>query len=48
MQRLASLTWPTSAWVQDKCDKKNGKYTLDPFDRYVVLPEAINWIASEA
>src|SRR5262245_63893235 len=28
--------------------QKNGKYTLDPVDRYVVIPEVIIWIASEA
>src|SRR6516162_7722275 len=48
MQRQASSNWPSSAWALDKCDKKNGKYTLDPVDRYVVIPKAINWIASDA
>src|SRR3974377_222805 len=48
MQRQASSNWPSSAWASDKCDKKNGKYTLDPVDRYVVIPEVIIWIASKA
>src|SRR6516164_4656427 len=37
MQRQASSSWPSSAWALDKCAKKNGKYTLDPVDRYVVI-----------
>src|SRR5262247_568299 len=48
MQPQASSNWPSSAWALDKCAKKNGKYTLDPVDRYVVIPELIIWIASEA
>src|SRR6516165_9861271 len=48
MQRQASSNWPSSAWALDKCDKQNGKYTLDPVDRYVVIPEVISWIASGA
>src|SRR3954453_16440086 len=48
MQRQASSNWPSPAWALDKCDKKNGKYTLDPVDWYVVIPEVIIWIASEA
>src|SRR5262249_47483527 len=48
IQRQASSNWPSSAWGQDKCDQKNGKYALDPGDRYVVIPEAIIWNASEA
>src|SRR5262249_36352598 len=48
MQRQASSNWPSSAWALDKCAKKNGKYTLELVDRYVVIPELIIWIASEA
>src|SRR5262245_2845616 len=48
MQRQASSNWPSSAWAQDKCDQKNGKYTLDPVDRYVVIAGAIISIASAA
>src|SRR5262245_46020586 len=48
MQRQASSNWSSSAWALDKCDKKIGKYTLDPVDRYMVIPEVIIWIASEA
>src|SRR4029434_8936855 len=48
MQRQASLYWPSSGCPEDKCDKKNGKYTLDPVERYVVIPEEIIWIASDA
>src|SRR5262249_33278040 len=48
MQRQASSNWPSSAWALDKCAKRNGKYTLEPVNRYVVIPEVIIWIASEA
>src|SRR5215468_8639514 len=48
MQRQASSNWPSSAYAVDKCDQKIGKYTLDPVDRYMVIPEVIIWIASEA
>src|SRR5262245_32905030 len=48
MQCQASSNWPMSACALDKCDKKIGKYTLDPVDRYMVSPEMIIWIASEA
>src|SRR6516165_989494 len=48
MHRHASSNWPSSTWAMDKCDKKIGKYTLDPVDRYVLIPEVIIWIASEA
>src|SRR5215212_3418621 len=48
MQRQASLYWPSSACARDKCDQKTGKYTLDPVERYVVIPEEIIWIASDA
>src|SRR5215468_5382300 len=47
-QRQASSNWPSSAYALDKCDKKIGKYSLDPVDRYMVIPEVIIWIASEA
>src|SRR5215471_2877431 len=47
MPRQASSNWPSSAWVLDKCDKKIGKYTLDPVDRYMAIPGVIIWIASE-
>src|SRR6516162_8585371 len=47
MQRQASSNWPSSAWAVDKCDKKHGKYTLDPVERYVAIPEVIISIASE-
>src|SRR5215831_8609126 len=36
------------ACALDKWDKKHGKYTLDPVDRYVVIPDVIIWIASQA
>src|SRR5262245_42689092 len=39
MQRQASSNWSSSAWALDKCDKKIGKYSLDPVDRYMVIPE---------
>src|SRR5262249_26173241 len=48
MQRQASSNWPSSAWALDKCAKRNGKYTLEPVNRYVVIPEVIIWIAFEA
>src|SRR5262245_41753132 len=48
MQRQASSNWSSSAWALDKCNKKIGKYSLDPVDRYMVIPEVIIWIASEA